>query len=113
MAHRAEIEKRTGLAARFGAFVAERHPFALEDALAALDAAAAGREPRSEADVEALRAPLRRELARRLQARGAPAGLGETTPRVRAEERLAQAAAEVVDACDGFLRRQAIAASLT
>ena len=42
MAKPAELEKLTGIASRFGAFVAERHPFALADALDALDAAAGG-----------------------------------------------------------------------
>ena len=42
MAKPAELEKLTGLASRFGAFVAERHPFALADALDALDAATGG-----------------------------------------------------------------------
>src|SRR5439155_792826 len=32
MSSRAQIEKLTGIASRFGAFVAERHPFALTDA---------------------------------------------------------------------------------
>ena len=38
MAKPAELEKLTGLASRFGAFVAERHPFALADALDAFEA---------------------------------------------------------------------------
>jgi len=37
----------------------------------------------------------------------------ECTPGVSVGERLHYAVAEVVDACDGFLRREAIAASLT
>ena len=40
MAQPAELEKLTGLASRFGAFVAERHPFALGDALDAFFALA-------------------------------------------------------------------------
>ena len=43
----------------------------------------------------------------------APEGIGETTPGTSALKRLEQARAEVVDACDGFLRRAAIEASLT
>ena len=47
-------------------------------------------------------------------ARRSPHGLPDTTPRVTADERLrAGAARELVDACDGFLRRAAIEASLT
>ena len=40
--------------------------------------------PATEAGIEALRAPFRRELARRLQARPLAAGLPETTPRTTA-----------------------------
>ena len=46
MAKPAELEKLTGLASRFGAFVAERHPFALADALDAFETATGGRDPR-------------------------------------------------------------------
>jgi 2-oxoisovalerate dehydrogenase E1 component len=113
MAKPAALEKLTGLAARFGAFAAERHPFALQDALDALDAVAGSKNPRTEADLEALRPALRRELTRRLQARTLPDSLPDTTPRTTAAERIAHANTEVVEACDGFLRREAIAASLT
>jgi 2-oxoisovalerate dehydrogenase E1 component len=113
MSHRAEIEKLTGLVSRFGAFVAERHPFALDDALAAFEAAAGGREPEDAAAIEALRPLVHRELTRRLEARPTPPGLDETTPRVPAGERIARARADLVEACDAFLWRQAIEASLT
>lgn len=62
--------------------------------------------------IDALRAPLRESLRKRL-GRPVPAGLGETTPGVDAAQRLARASADLLDACDGFLRREAIAASLT
>src|SRR5260221_9627294 len=101
------LDKLTGLASRFGAFVVEREPFALADAVDALEAAAGGREPRGEAAIEALRPTLRRELANRLRARPLPEGLPDTTPRTGARARVDQAAAAFVDACDGFLRRQA------
>ena len=113
MAKPAELENLTGIAIRFGAFVAERHPFALAEALAALESAVSGHEPRTEADIEAMRPVVRRELTRRLQARALPEGLPDTTPRTQAAARMAQAQAELVDACDGFLRRAAIKASLT
>ena len=113
MAKPAELEKLTGLASRFGAFVAERHPFALADALEVLETVTGGREPRDEAGVDALRAAFHHELTRRLQGRGLPPGLPDTTPRTSAAARMAQAHAELVDACDGFLRRAAIEASLT
>ena len=114
MAKPAELEKLTGLASRFGAFVAERHPFALADALDAFDAAAGGAEPRGEAAIEALRPALRRELTRRLQARaaaGRPARHDAADHGGRAHRR--RRTPSCVDACDGFLRRAAIEASLT
>src|SRR5947208_350460 len=103
----------TGLARRFGAFVAERHPLALVDALDAFEIAAAGGfDPRDEASIEALRPAFHRELARRLQLRPVPHGLGDTTPRTSAEMRIGQVYAALLDDCDAFLRRAAIEASL-
>ena len=113
MAKPAELEKLTGLASRFGAFVAERHPFALSDALNAFEKAVGGRNVSVENELEAARPALRRELTKRLQARPMPDGLPDTTPRTSAAVRMAQAHAELLDAADGFLRRAAIAASLT
>src|SRR5215212_5571544 len=113
MAKPAALEKLTGIASRFGGFVAERYPFALADALDALESATAGAEPQGEPAIEALRPALRRELTRRLQVRALPEGLPETTPRMPAAARVAQAHAELVDACDSFLRRAAIRASLS
>jgi 2-oxoisovalerate dehydrogenase E1 component len=109
----AGLDKLTGLASRFGAFVAERYPFALSDATEAFEAAAGGREPKDESGVEAFRSTFRRELLERLSSRLIPSGLNETTPGVSAEHRLAMAQGELVEACDGFLRRAAIEASLT
>jgi 2-oxoisovalerate dehydrogenase E1 component len=113
MTRPAELEKLTGIARGFGAFVAERHPFALNDAMEALESATGGGELRGEAEIEAIRPALRRELIRRLDAKPTPPGLAETTPRTSADARIAQAHQELLDACDGFLRRAAIAASLT
>jgi 2-oxoisovalerate dehydrogenase E1 component len=113
MAKPAEVDKLTGLASRFGAFVAERHPFALADALEAFEKATGGRELPDEAAMEAARPVLRRELKKRLDARALPEGLPDTTPRTTAAARLQQAHTELLDAVDGFLRRAAIAASLT
>ena len=113
MAKPAELEKLTGIVSRFGAFVAERHPFALADALDALDAASGGRDQQDEATIDALRPAFHRELTRRLQLRAVPQGLGDTTPRTSAEMRIGQAYAQLLDDCDGFLRRAALEASLT
>src|ERR1051326_8759132 len=110
MASPAGLEKLTGLASRFGAFVADRYPFALADALEAFEAAvAAGRdsrtesEPRSEAAIDALRHPLKRQLSQRLAAMPIPAGLVEPTPRVDARTRIAQARDEPIGAGGGVL----------
>ncbi|PYQ54579.1 MAG: hypothetical protein DMF78_05350, partial [Acidobacteria bacterium] len=92
--------------------MAERDPHALELALEAWREAC----PRSPADrdaaaIEGLRAPVRDALRRRLAR--TVSGLGETTPGVTAGQRLARAATDLLEAADGFLRREAIAASLT
>jgi 2-oxoisovalerate dehydrogenase E1 component len=117
----AETIRLPGLASRFGAFVAERYPFAVEPALAAFEAVVGlypmqERGPRSDesdaARLDRLRPRLREELARRLTAR-IPLGLAETTPGISAETRLRGAREELLDACEGFLRREAISASLT
>jgi len=113
MAKPTETDKLIGFASRFGAFVAEQQPFALTEALDALDAVVNNRALRTEADFEALRPAFRHELSRRLESRPLPVGLPETTPRVAAEVRIQQAHRQLVDACDGFLRRAAIEASLT
>lgn len=102
----------TSLAARFAAFVAERHPFALPAAWAAFRSVCPREPERSEAQIEALREPFAEALTR-IVAEPAPAEIAETTPGVAAEERLRLARAELLDSCDGFLRREAIAASLT
>ncbi len=74
-------------------FIAERYPFALP---ALKDAT----------DLDSVRKAIDSWLV-------APEGLGETTPRVSAAERLRQAGEEILDACEGFFRRQELAASLT
>src|SRR3954470_3277430 len=113
MAKPAGRENVTGLASRFGAFVAERHPFALSDALEAFEKATSGRELKGDGAIEAIRPSLQRELKKCLQAHPLPHGLAETTPRTSAAARVAQAHEELLDAVDGFVRRAAIAASLT
>src|SRR2546425_13038778 len=109
MAKPAELEKLTGIASRFGAFVAERHPFALADALDALEAAASGCEPGDEA---ALRPAFHRELTRRFQLRALPPGLNGTTPRPAPRRRPRPADAQLARPTDGFLRRAAPDTSL-
>ena len=93
--------------------MAEQDPHALSLALDAWgEAVARLPDEREHVAFDALRAPLREALRKRL-GRPAPAGLAEATPGVDAAQRLARAGTDLVEACDGFLRREAIAASIT
>jgi 2-oxoisovalerate dehydrogenase E1 component len=100
------------LAARFGAYVAERFPFAAPLSMDAFHAAGGNAAAGEEADIEALRPRVATELERRLSAL-APDHSGDTTPGVSSSDRFAAAVAELLDGCDGFLRRAALRASLT
>src|SRR4051812_4144177 len=113
MAKEAALQKLTGIASRFGSFVAERHPLALADVLAALESTTRGGMPNDERTLDRLRAPFRIELRRRLAAHPLPEGLPETTPGTTAQARVEQSHEELLEACDGFLQRAAIEASLT
>jgi 2-oxoisovalerate dehydrogenase E1 component len=113
MAESAELLKLTGISSRFRAFVAERHPLALREAVDAFESIARGVSTFDAPTLDGLRTPFRRELARRVAPRLLPEGIGETTPGVAASRRLEQARDELLAACDGFLRREAIRASLT
>ncbi len=100
-----------GLRSRFGAFVLDRFPFALGAALEGFEAAGGARAASAE-ELEALRPRLRAALAARIEGISL-AALAEPTPGVTPEARFAQAREELLEACDGFLRREAIALSLT
>jgi 2-oxoisovalerate dehydrogenase E1 component len=95
----------------FGEFVAERYPFAVMPALASFEAVG-GPQARGETAIDGLRQPFREDLHARLRSL-TPGELGETTPGVAASTRAALAIEELLDACDGFLRRAALRASLT
>jgi 2-oxoisovalerate dehydrogenase E1 component len=110
MAKSAELQKLAGLTGRLAAFVAERYPLALTDAVEALETAARGDDA---AGIDALRPGFRRELARRLDRQPIAAGIPETTPGVSADVRIRQGREELLDECDGFLRRAALEASLS
>jgi 2-oxoisovalerate dehydrogenase E1 component len=105
------------LAARLNAFVAERFPFALDLVRETLKACAAQSfaHAQKESDrIEALRAAFVRGLQSRRDAGDVDASeLGETTPGVTAKHRLRQAHDELVEACDGFLRRESLKASFS
>src|SRR5437868_3893964 len=113
MAEPAVTGKQHTVASRLGSFIADRYPFALNEVLDAFDRAGGPVDGSGEAALDALRGPFRRELAHRLQARPAPRGLPDSPPSISAAARLDQAHTELIDACDGFLRRAAIQASLT
>ena len=91
-------------------FVAERLPFAVPTVAAAWDRADTGRLNRAAIDdfrpgfARCLRASVEWPKLR---------GQLETTPGVTTKARLAQGVEELVEICDGWLRREAIAASLT
>jgi len=92
MGEPSEVARLTGMAARLGAFVAERHPFVVSDAMAAFEAAAKATQPADAQAIDALRPGFRRELTRRLRGLRTHS-LPETTPRTSAEARLDQACA--------------------
>jgi len=101
------------LAARFAAFAIERFPGSFEAILSAFDGVRrAVPAPDSPESLESLREPLGAALRRALPSR-APRGLPETTPGVAPSARLAATVEDVAQACDGFLVREAIRASLT
>jgi 2-oxoisovalerate dehydrogenase E1 component len=97
----------SSLRERLLTFVAEQYPFAVATVEEAWDKAAKGAN-----DPERLRVPLARGVRAAIDWPKLPAGI-ETTPGVTARERLAQAEDTLIAACDGFLRREAIAAGLT
>jgi 2-oxoisovalerate dehydrogenase E1 component len=97
--------------AGLGEFVTERFPFAWP----AVREAARETRPAgalTAASLDAWRVPLATAIERRLTAL-APRELGELTPGVPAHERFRLAVADVVAACDGYLHRASIRASLT
>ena len=100
------------VADRLMSFVIERYPFALPAVQEALQACNAAQRSSDPASIEQLRSVLERELRRRLD-EIATGDLPETTPGVTTGERLQKARDELIEACDGFLVREAIIASLT
>ncbi len=110
-----ESTTKPGLAERFYAFVAEAHPFALDHASVVfrnLLRRSGGDPGRDAARIEELHAPLSKALRQALT-QAPPSGTPETTPGVAAGSRLSAAVDQIVEACDGFLRREALSASLT
>jgi 2-oxoisovalerate dehydrogenase E1 component len=104
----AEFEKR------LESFLAERFPFARERLMEAvrdgrlLDLSAA---EDFAAAIDALRERVRKRLESALSSRLSES-LPETTPGVSVTQRLSRAREELLDAVDGFLRRESVVASL-
>ena len=111
MAEASSVHPATDLARRLEAFVVERFPFAVAPVRVAFDACKSAVRP-DEASLDALRATFEAALRTRLQ-HLAPTERVETTPGVEAPQRYQRAIEELVEACDGFLRRAALRASLT
>ncbi len=112
------MAKRTGektadpLGAGLLAFATERFPTAAGGLAEALEPILAARDGRGEAAIDALREPARLAILKRFSSAAPPQAL-ETSPTVRAEERLATEIRRIADEVDGFLRREAIRASLS
>jgi 2-oxoisovalerate dehydrogenase E1 component len=110
------VASPAGIARRLCAFVLEQLPFALDLVRATLDSDAGralsrqwdGAAPEASAR---LRDSFRRAFGQALAGLDAT-DLPETTPGVAAARRLDAARRSLLDACDGFLAREAIAASL-
>jgi 2-oxoisovalerate dehydrogenase E1 component len=96
----------------FTAFVAERYPFALALAREAF-AAAGGPKARDAAGIETLRRAMQARLRAAFEGVALSDQAAETTPGVKASQRVAAAVDELVDGCDAFLRRAAIRVSLS
>ena len=111
MARASTVHPATDLARRLEAFVIERFSFAVAPVRAALDACK-GSIRLDETSLDALRPTFEAQLRKRLQ-NIAPSEAVETTPGVDTQQRFNHAIDELVQACDGFLRRAALKASLT
>jgi 2-oxoisovalerate dehydrogenase E1 component len=107
MADPVAVQARPDVGARLGAFVLERYPFAAAAAAVAVAKLSGG----GHASTARLRAELPAALRRALQQ--PPADLPECTPAVPSASRWRAAVDELIEACDGFLHRAEIRASLT
>src|SRR5688572_11965461 len=101
MARTSSASPAAGVGTRLCAFVLERFPFALP----LVRPLVASGEPLDRASFD--------KALRRALSEIDPRELPDTTPHVTATARLEQATSALLDACDGFIAREAIAASLT
>src|SRR5258705_12360130 len=102
MTNRVAVQLRPSVAARFGAFVLERFPFAAAAAAAALDEAG-GTDLAGDAAIRRVRAHMPGALRRALTT--PPADLPDPTPPGAASARGAAAVGELTDAFQRFPRR--------
>ena len=109
MSSRVAVQARASVVSRFGAFVLDRFPLAAAAAVSALGSI--GGDFTRESDVERARGELPAALRRALAA--PPGDLPDAAPGMTASLRWSQAVDELIEACDGFLRRIAIERSLT
>jgi 2-oxoisovalerate dehydrogenase E1 component len=104
------VQARPTAAARLAAFVLERYPFAAAAVAKAVEAFP-GSDAADAPALARLRAALPAALRQALPS--PPANLPECTPAVAAAVRWRSAVDEIVDACDGLLRREELRLSLT
>src|SRR5262245_20366388 len=97
---------------RLLSFVVERYPLALPAVQRALESCDGATAVSGQRQIEQLRPALCRELTNQLE-NIVVNDLPDTTPGIAASVRLQIAREDLVEACDGFLVREAIAASLT
>ena len=105
-----------GVERRLASFVAEQFPLVATpvcEALAAPLRSAAEAAAGDAGAIDRLRAGVRETLSRSAALPRPPKNAEESTPGVAATERVAQAHAELLDAIDGFLARESIAASFS
>jgi 2-oxoisovalerate dehydrogenase E1 component len=109
MSSRVALQARPSVDARFGAFVLDRYPFAAAAAIWALQSLRA--DLSSAAGIERARVDLPAALRRALTS--PPPDVPDAAPGAGSGARWAAAVEELIEACDGFLRRAAIERSLT
>src|SRR5436190_23405649 len=109
MSSRVALQARPSVDARFGAFVLDRYPFAAAAAIWALQSLRA--DLSSPEGIERARIELPGAVRRALTS--PPPDVPDAAPGASSGARWAAAVDELLDACDGFLRRAAIERSLT
>ena len=110
--NRRSDRRRVDLLQRLDCFLTERYPFARQSVLDAVGARFGPDSAASAASIDAARPVIREQLESALDLRVAdPAA--ETSPGVTAHERMQQARENLLDAVDGWMRRESIVASLT